>query len=267
MITKGMKFGKWTVLKEAGKNKDRRRLWLCKCECGYTKAVIERYLLKGQSTQCGKCDHEDLTGKKFGKLTVQKLAYKKKRNSSTSIFWQCLCDCGNFFIARSDALKKGTSSHCGCSHRHRAFKNIVVFGEIEESFPHYKKIRMAYIDMIRRCEDEYRKAYKNYGGRGISVCKEWKNSFRKFYNWMIKQGFSIGLTIERIDNNGNYEPENCCLATKKEQCRNTRKTKLTMEKAEQIRRLLKMGVRQCKIAKAFGIADSTVHKIKNGTRW
>ena len=153
--------------------------------------------------------YKDLTNKHFNKLTAIKFAYIK--NGKT--YWECECECGNKKIVRADSLQNGTIKSCGCARnnpRSHGFCGTKIYKRWE--------------DMKARCLNHNNKHYKDYGGRGITICQEWLSDFMNFYNWAINNGYSDSLSIDRIDVNGNYEPSNCRWVTMKNQMRNTRLT-------------------------------------------
>lgn len=118
---------------------------------------------------------------------------------------QFRCFCGKLFIGRVNSVKVGHKTSCGCKRNGRPTHGL-------SSHPLYRK----WSGMISRTTNKKEMSYKNYGQRGIIVCDKWRNDFLEFYNWAIKNGWEKGLTIDRIDVNGNYEPSNCQWLTMKE---------------------------------------------------
>ncbi len=141
----------------------------------------------------------DLTGQRFGRLTVLEFV----PNDKPSSYWKCKCDCGNTSIVWCGNLKNGTTKSCGCWNRERAFATHLKHGK------YHTRLRRIWQQIKDRCNNSKTKIYKYYGGRGITVCDEWKNDFQAFYDWAMTNGYSDSLTIDRINYNGNYEPSNC----------------------------------------------------------
>lgn len=158
---------------------------------------------------------EDLVGKKFNRLTV--IEYSHSNNGAV---WLCKCDCGSFITAKGKDLKNGKTKSCGCFHRDCASK----LGKSKKTHGQ-SNTRLYYIwrAMKERCFNKNSRVYNRYGGRGITVCDEWANSFEAFYKWSINNGYSQKLTLDRIDNDGIYEPDNCRWTTMKVQNQNKSK--------------------------------------------
>lgn len=157
---------------------------------------------------------KDLTGQKFGRLTVIK---KVENNKQGQIKWLCECDCGNSAVVLGGSLKNGATQSCGC-----LFKEILIKRNSKHKKTNTRLYRI-WSRMKACCYNKNVKGYKNYGGRGIKVCDEWLNDFMSFYNWAINNGYKEDLTIDRIDVNSDYCPNNCRWTTKVEQQRNTTK--------------------------------------------
>lgn len=157
---------------------------------------------------------KDIAGKRFGKLLVLNRAPNK---IPCKTLWNVLCDCGTRKTVPSANLRSGQVKSCGCSR----YEKITLHGGAAD----HRKTReySAWLGMRYRCEDSRLKCYKNYGGRGIKVCERWQ-SFPVFLSDM--GCCPTGCSLDRVDNNGNYEPENCRWATRKQQNRNRRGNRL-----------------------------------------
>lgn len=152
--------------------------------------------------------YKDLTGERFGKLVAESYLYTNYRRKAV---WRCKCDCGNYIEVPSERLTTGNTKSCGCLHIETTKKNIqkAIKKQTKYKTETEKIISVVFNQMKRRCYNPQCKAHKNYGGRGIKIYEKWINDFNSFYEWSLRNGWKKGLSIDRIDVNGDYEPNNC----------------------------------------------------------
>lgn len=219
----GKTFGRLTVLDEhrtvRTKGGNAKVKWLCRCSCGNLIEKFAEEFRQKPRLSCGCWKKEilselkssDLTGKRFGRL----VALKRIKSEPDKTKWLCRCDCGKEIIVFTKNLTRNHTKSCGCYNVERA---------IETNTTHDMcgtRLYKIWQDMKRRCSSPSEKSFKDYGGRGITVCQEWEE-FEPFMKWALTVGYKDDLTIDRINVNGNYEPDNCKWSTLKEQARNKR---------------------------------------------
>lgn len=161
---------------------------------------------------------KDLTGMRFGRLVVLERDTEDARNKKY-VYWKCKCDCGNIKTVRSDALGVDTNS-CGCLKEEQNKKNLVRFTTGES----HSRLANIWYHMRARCSNPKTDKYDSYGGRGIKVYEEWDNDFLAFKEWSMENGYYDGLTIDRIDVDKDYTPDNCRWIPFSQQSNNKRGT-------------------------------------------
>ena len=202
----------------------------------------------------------ELTGQKFGRLIVKQKAGKNKWGC---IKWRCQCDCGNHTVVAANNLNGGHSKSCGCLNHELCGKTNYKHGHglssgVSNTYKSWSQIS-------QRCNNPKNPDYKYYGARGIKVCEHWN----EFKNFLADMGECLkGLTLDRKDNDRNYEPNNCRWATRAEQMRNSRAAKLNPLKVQIIKKLLKESkLTQKEIGDIFGVLQMQISKINLGKAW
>lgn len=172
----------------------------------------------------------DLTGQRFGRLVALGIAGR-----DNGVIWRCRCDCGQEHRAKAGHLRSGSVVSCGCAARESAaeISRQYAYCKVTHGLSH-TKLDQIYQNMVRRCTEPTNKRYANYGGRGITVCAHWLQDKPGFFIWALESGYAAGLTIERKDVNGNYEPGNCCwIPMARQQANTTRSHFLEWERRRQ----------------------------------
>ena len=198
----------------------------------------------------------NILGNTYGKLTV--IAESESIRSRAA--WLCKCECGNTKIIQGTSLISGRTKSCGC-YQAEAVKRSNSKHELS-----YSSEYGIYKSMIQRCTNPKNKSYCNYGGKGITICKEWLDSFEQFYEDMGPKP-NKNSSIERIDYNGNYEPSNCKWEGYVVQGRNKSSTKLSLIKAREIRSKYSKGASLTELGKEYGVTKQTIYSVVNNKTW
>ena len=225
----GMKFGELTVLRKADeRTSNGETRWICRCSCGNEAIVKKSHLTSGGTKSCGcmkeKKRTEDLTGRVFGRLTVvERVEDSVAPSGRKNVMWKCRCECGNEIVARGSHLRNGSTKSCGCLNR-----ELVSTLNKKHGFSGERLYRV-WEGIIKRCCNKNDKSYHNYGGRGIKICDEWRFDYIAFREWALANGYDESApkgecTIDRIDVNGDYKPDNCRFVSMYEQSQNKRNT-------------------------------------------
>ena len=215
---KNQRFGKLMVLDEAAPvyyGNQKQTMWNCQCDCGRKVVVSTGRLRSGNTRSCGCLSREisskihikDLTGQRFGRLTATRRIGSQMSNSKTR--YECLCDCGRLTIVEGSNLIEGVTSSCGCLRKELASKTATKHG-----CSHKDRLYRVWIGMKERCSNPNHISYQFYGARGVAVCKEWVDSYETFKTWAYQHGYDEtaprGIcTLDRIDVDGPYAPDNC----------------------------------------------------------
>lgn len=247
----GLKFTRLTVLENVGKWKGKTAYaWKCICDCGTECIVMGTYLRNGDTRSCGCLSKEakeaskgykNLIGKKVGTFTV--ISEHTEMSSKRERLWVCECTCKRTKIVPSSKLNLRTFLRCSLNC---------------PSFKTHSRFYKMWLCMLDRCYNATHKAYKDYGGRGIFVCEEWRNDYWSFYNWAAPL-WKPELTLDRINNDGEYSSENCKFSTDKEQQNNRRNTVLYT-----INGITKNFPDWCK---DYGMCEQTVRGRMNRLKW
>lgn len=183
--------------------------------------------------------HLNLLGQRFGHLTViEELPYRINKFGKRDYMWLCQCDCGNTIVECTHNLRQKCATRCKKCYMDERRKNFILDGDTAPKTQ--TLLYNIWTSIKQRCYNPNDDGYCYYGARGIKMCDEWKNDFKAFHDWSLKNGYkeetnhSIECSIDRIDSNGNYEPDNCRWATAKQQMRNRRNTLFCIYRGERI---------------------------------
>ena len=201
---------------------------------------------------------EELIGKKYGRMTIMTEADPQvSAAGNVTRLIACKCECGELSIVALGKLRMGHTSSCGCYQKAMATKHGLC----------RHPLSTVWRGMKERSTNPRAFSYKRYGGRGIKVCDEWANDFKVFYDWAIQNGWKEGFEIDRINNDGNYEPSNCQFITHKENSRKRHNVNITVEQAIKIRKLKEDGMKTRDIAQQCDILLKDVQYVIYRNLW
>jgi hypothetical protein len=186
----------------------------------------------------------NIAGNRYGRLTAMTFSHTHQSNA----YWVFLCDCGVKITVSANSVKRGNTQSCGCHRKEVSAKINLTHGQARDG--QQSRLYQIWAQMKRRCDLPTHEAYPDYGGRGIRVCREWSNSFEAFEDWAINSGYSDDLTIDRRNNDGNYEPGNCRWLDRKGQANNRRSSRIVS--------YLDMDMTLAELSNCSGIGESTL---------
>lgn len=210
----GERRGKLRILNRAGRNEKGQILWEVQCDCGNVRKMTTTALSHAKS--CG-CVHpkDNFAGKRFGRWVVKEQVDSSKTNGRKSHrAYLCVCDCGTEKVIPAYSLKHNMTKSCGCLR-----KESLTTHNLSNT-----RLFAIWSEIKYRCNNKECETYKLYHDKGITICEEWENDFQTFYDWSMENGYQSNLTIDRIDNNKGYSPDNCRWTTNKVQMNNQDKS-------------------------------------------